>query len=72
MSKRADLTEIRRQAEYNRTHRVGVPNEGEKVCPRCKGQGQLNKRIPSGQLMAGHYQPCDRCCGTGCVKVKQP
>jgi hypothetical protein len=20
--------------------------------------------------MAGHFQPCDRCCGTGCVKVR--
>jgi DnaJ-class molecular chaperone len=70
--KRANLTELQRQAEYNRTHRVGVPNEGERVCPRCKGHGQLNKAIPQGHLMSGHYQPCDRCWGTGCVKATSP
>jgi DnaJ-class molecular chaperone len=47
--------------------RVGVPRRGEKKCPRCSGQGQLSKRIPHGQFMAGHFMPCDRCHATGVV-----
>ncbi len=43
---------------------VGIPGEGEKVCPRCKGNGQLNRPNFAYPGLEG----CERCEGTGVVK----
>lgn len=41
--------------------RVGVPRDGERVCPSCNGTG--HDPVVGYQLIGG----CDRCDGTGVV-----
>lgn len=47
------------------SRRVGVPIEGERKCPRCRGVGRTAADVAraSHTCMAG----CDRCEGTGVV-----
>jgi hypothetical protein len=49
---------------------VGQVGPGERVCEKCKGNGQIDRRIPAGQFMAGHFQPCEKCAATGVLPLR--
>lgn len=46
---------------------VGVPKEGERPCPRCRGAGKTRADIRASALTHLSMIGCDRCAGTGVV-----
>ncbi|MEG2054464.1 MAG: molecular chaperone DnaJ, partial [Oscillospiraceae bacterium] len=53
-------------------HGTGTANGAQpEVCPDCKGQGVINKRIQFGGMVMQNPEPCSRCSGTGRI-IKNP
>lgn len=50
---------------------VGVPGPGERVCGRCRGNGQLRRRVPQSCAAPSGYAACVSCDATGVRPIKE-